>query len=287
MQLLKSATLTAACLFVFALGQPAQAASLNLAWDPPDSGNPAGYILGYGTQSGVYTSIVNVGPSTSFTVNGLSEGRTYFFVVVAYNAAGAISAPTPELRGAMCLSAPSAPTGMSASVSGTLVNVAWSASAGGVNGYLLHASATSGGAVLATVPVSGTTFSAHAPPGTYFLRTAAINDCGSSGLSGEVVASVAGSAETLPGTPRSLTRSVTGHSVRLSWVQPATGGAVSRYIVELIDGGGNVLGAIDTGSAATAISHPSVPTGRYVLRVRGANSAGVGPASSAVTVVVQ
>ena len=286
MQLLKSATLIAACLFVLALGQPAKAASLNLAWDPPISGAPAGYVLGYGTQTGVYTTIVNVGPSTSYTVNGLAEGRTYFFVVVAYNAAGVISAPTPELRSSLCLSAPSAPTGMTASVSGTLVNVAWAASNGGVNGYMLQASATSGGPAVATVPVSGTNFSAHAPPGTYFLRSAAINDCGSSGLSAEVVATVAGSFETLPGAPRSLTRAVSGRAVSLSWAPALTGGAPRRYIVELMSGA-NVIGAIDTGTSATSIAHPSVPPGTYVLRVRGANTAGIGPPSSTVTVTVR
>jgi hypothetical protein len=283
-RLLKSATLLAACLFVF-VGQPVQAASLNLAWDPPDTGSPAGYILGYGTQSGVYTSIVNVGPSTSFTVNGLSEGRTYFFVVVAYTAGGAISLPTPELRGAMCSSAPTAPTGMSANVSGTLVNVAWAPSSGGVVGYVLQAGATPGSAGLATVWVDGTSLSAHAPPGTYYLRTAAMNDCGASGFSGEIVATVGGSAEVLPGAPRSLTRTVSGSAVRLSWVQPASGGAARRYIVEAMNGT-QVVAAIDTGSADTSISHPAVPPGRYVVRVRAANSAGVGPPTSNVTVVV-
>jgi Fibronectin type III domain len=283
-RLLKSATLLAACLFVL-VGQPVQAASLNLAWDPPDSGSPAGYILGYGTQSGVYTNIVNVGPSTFFTVNGLSEGKTYFFVVVAYSAAGAISLPTPELRGALCSSAPSAPTGMSVNVSGTLVNVSWAPSSGGAVGYVLYAGATPGSTSLANVWVDGTSFSAHAPPGTYYLSTVAVNDCGGSGLSGEIVATVGGSAEVLPGAPRSLTRTVSGSTVRLTWVQPASGGAARRYIIEAMNGT-QVIAAFDTGSADTSISHPAVPPGRYVVRVRAANSAGVGPPSSTVTVVV-
>jgi Fibronectin type III domain len=282
-QLLKSATLIAACLFVL-VGQNVQAAPLSLAWDPPETGSPAGYILGYGTQSGVYTGIVDVGPSTFITLDGLTEGHTYFFVVVAYSASGAISLPTPELNRAMCSGAPSAPGGMSVSVSGTLVNVAWAPSSGGVSSYVVHAGATPGSTSI-SVPVAGTSISAHAPPGTYYLRTAAVNACGVSGLSGEIVATVGGSAEALPGTPRSLTRSVTGSAVRLSWVQPSSGGAVQRYIIEAMNGS-EVIGAIDTGSANTSVSHPAVPPGRYVVRVRGANSAGVGPPSSTVTVVV-
>jgi hypothetical protein len=284
-RLLKSATLLAACLFVL-VGQPVQAASLNLAWDPPDSGSPAGYILGYGTQSGVYTNIVNVGPSTFFTVNGLSEGKTYFFVVVAYTAAGAISLPTPELRGALCSSAPSAPTGMRVNVSGTLVNVSWAPSSGAV-GYVLYAGATPGSWGLASVWVDGTSFSAHAPPGTYYLRTVAVNDCGSGGSSSEIVATVGASAEVQPGAPRDLTFSVNGSAVQLNWVQPSTGGAARRYIIEILsDNGATVLAAFDTGSPATSISHPAVPSGRYNIHMHAANSAGVGPPSGTITIVV-
>ncbi len=285
MQLLKSATLIAACLFVF-VGQPVLAASLNLAWDPPETGSPAGYILGYGTQSGVYTSIVNVGPSTSITVNGLLEGRTYFFVVVAYDAAGVITLPTPELSRAMCSSAPSTPSGMSVNVSGTLVNVAWAPSSGGVTGYVLHAGTTPGNTDLA-LWVDGTSFSTHAPPGTYYLRTVAVSDCGASALSGEIVATVGASAEVLPGAPRDLTFSVNGSAVQLNWVQPSTGGATRRYIIEILsDNGATIISAFDTGSPATSISHPAVPSGRYNIHMHAANSAGVGPPSGTVTIVV-
>ena len=155
MQLLKSATLIAACVFVL-VGQNVQAATLHLAWDPPETGNPAGYILGYGTQSGVYTSIVNVGPSTSITVDGLSEGHRYFFVVVAYSASGEITLPTPELGKAMCSGAPSAPSGMNVSVSGTLVNVNWAPSSGGVNWLHTARGRDARGSGLASVPVAGT-----------------------------------------------------------------------------------------------------------------------------------
>jgi hypothetical protein len=284
-QLLKSATLIVACLFVL-VSQNVQAATLSLAWDPPDTGSPAGYILGYGTQSGVYTSIVNVGPSTTITVDGLSEGHTYFFVVVAYNASGAISLPTPELRKAMCSRAPSAPGGMSVSVSGTLVNVAWAPSSGGVTSYVVHAGATPGTTSI-SVPVAGTSFSAHAPPGTYYLRTSAFNDCGASALSSEIVATVGASAEVLPGAPRGLTFSVNGSAVQLNWVQPSNGGAARRYIIEILsDNGDTVIAAFDTGSPATSISHPAVPSGRYNIHMHAANSAGVGPPSGTVTIVV-
>jgi hypothetical protein len=285
-RLLKSATFVAACLLALN-AESARAASLTLAWDPPETGSPAGYIVGYGTQSGVYTSIVNVGPSTSTTVNGLSEGRTYFFVVVAYSAGGQISAPTPELRGSLCLAAPSAPTGMTVSVSGTLINVSWAPSSGGVNGYTLHAGATSGSTGLAAVPVAGTTLSAHAPPGTYYLRTSAFNDCGTSALSSEIVATVGASGEVRPGAPRDLTYRVTGSAVHLNWVQPSTGGAARSYIIEVIsDDGATILAAFDTGSPATSISHPGVPSGRYNIHMHAANSAGVGPPSGTVTFVV-
>jgi hypothetical protein len=285
-RLLKSATFVAACLLALN-AESAKAASLTLAWDPPDTGIPAGYILGYGAQSGVYTSIINVGPSTSATVDGLSEGRTYFFVVVAYTAAGQISVPTPELRGSLCLSAPSAPTGMTASVSGTLINVSWAPSSGGVTSYVLHAGATSGSTGLATVPVAGTSLSAHAPPGTYYLRTSAVNDCGTSAMSSEIVATVGPSAETRPGAPRDLTYTVNGSAVQLNWAPPSTGGAVQRYIIELFSPDGRtVLAAFDTGSPILSITHLAVPSGRYDIHMHAANSAGWGPPSNNITFYV-
>ncbi len=44
-----------------------------------------GYMLYYGTSSGVYTTSVDVGNVESSLVTGLTSGTTYYFVVTAYD----------------------------------------------------------------------------------------------------------------------------------------------------------------------------------------------------------
>ena len=65
------------------------AGQLNLVWNP-SSGDVGGYRLYYGQASGNYTSIINVGNQTSFTVAGLTAGVTYYFAVIAYNSTNTI-----------------------------------------------------------------------------------------------------------------------------------------------------------------------------------------------------
>jgi hypothetical protein len=72
------------------------AQNVTLKWDPDPASNLAGYRLYYGTSSGVYTQEINVGNTTATLVSNLTEGRTYFFAVTAYNSA-AESLPSNEV----------------------------------------------------------------------------------------------------------------------------------------------------------------------------------------------
>ncbi len=75
--------------FFFLFPTNALAGQANLAWDPPDiSTDVAGYMIHYGTASGTYSQAIDVGNTTSYTVNNLIDGQTYYFAVTAYNAVG-------------------------------------------------------------------------------------------------------------------------------------------------------------------------------------------------------
>jgi len=50
-----------------------------------------GYNVYYGGGTRSYTNILNVGNSTNAVVNGLVEGKTYYFAVTAYTLDGAES----------------------------------------------------------------------------------------------------------------------------------------------------------------------------------------------------
>jgi hypothetical protein len=63
----------------------ARAVSLvSLDWNPNPDSSIAGYNVYYGNASRSYTSVTNVGNSTSVMVGGLLEGQTYYFAVTAY-----------------------------------------------------------------------------------------------------------------------------------------------------------------------------------------------------------
>ena len=59
--------------------------SVNLAWNASASSNVGGYIVSYGTNSGVYTQSIDVGNNTSTTLTGLQSGTAYYFAVSAYD----------------------------------------------------------------------------------------------------------------------------------------------------------------------------------------------------------
>jgi hypothetical protein len=56
-----------------------------------------GYRIYYGTTSGVYTTKIDVGTNTQFTVSGLVAGTTYYFTETSYNAALVESSFVPEI----------------------------------------------------------------------------------------------------------------------------------------------------------------------------------------------
>jgi hypothetical protein len=76
----------------------ASAEQVTLAWDPSPDASVTGYVVHFGTASGVYSSSVDVGSQTRHIFESLTDGVTYYFVVRAYNAAGDVSPPSNEAR---------------------------------------------------------------------------------------------------------------------------------------------------------------------------------------------
>jgi fibronectin type III domain protein len=87
-----------------------ESATLTLAWDSSTDPNVAGYVLYWGTHSGVYSSQSNVGNQSLVQVGGLADGTYYYFVVYAYNTAGQLSPPSGEVSGRTLATATNPPS---------------------------------------------------------------------------------------------------------------------------------------------------------------------------------
>jgi Fibronectin type III domain len=266
--------------------------TVRLTWDPPS--NATG-ITNYLIEAGTGPSRSDLGTvqtgARSFTSPALPNG-TYFVRVRAMRAAGAGAASNETVfeigTNAECRQAPGTPN-FAASAAGTLVQLMWSQGPGEApSGYVLDVGSMPGLRDIAAVQFGSDTksLSTPAPNGTYSLRLSAVNACGASHWAPESTVTVGGPPPALPDAPAALTEMVVGRSVTLTWSPAATGGDPARYVIEASDMHGNVLVTLDTGNLATSFVHGDVPPGRYVVRVKAANAAGVSEASNAVTITV-
>lgn len=67
------------------------AGEATLLWDSPATSylpDLGGYKVYYGTSSGVYNSVTDVGNVTTWDVTNLSDGRAFYFAVTAYDIQG-------------------------------------------------------------------------------------------------------------------------------------------------------------------------------------------------------
>jgi hypothetical protein len=96
-RLFLASTLLSGTLFLAAASSQA-ASSVTLAWNPSSGPSLAGYRVHEGASARTYTEIIDVGNTTEATISDLTAGRTYYFVVSAYNPVGVESAYSNEVR---------------------------------------------------------------------------------------------------------------------------------------------------------------------------------------------
>ena len=88
-----------------------------------------------------------------------------------------------------------------------------------------------------------------------------------------------------PGVPREFTATVTGGTVTMSWLAPASGGGLTGYELEAGTGQGaaNLLSTTVTG---TTLSVAGVRAGTYFARLRGVNASGRSGPTEDLAIVV-
>src|SRR4051794_5522642 len=158
--------LSALAAFVLLIGSaiPLHAATVTLAWDPNPEPNIAGYIVSYGTTSKTYSTSVDVGKVTTWSVS-LTPGSRYYFAAQAYNTSGLRSAFSTEVSTNVVANAPSiislSPTSGSVGTSVVITGANFGATQGTsvvrFNGTVATATSWSAGAIAAPVPTGAAT----------------------------------------------------------------------------------------------------------------------------------
>jgi hypothetical protein len=188
--------------------------------------------------------------------------------------------------------APNAPSGLTATASGSSVTLTWSAPTSGdpVQSYVIEAGTASGLANLASFSTgnTATTFSASGVGnGTYYVRVRASNSAGISSPSNEAVLVVGSTAcTTAPGSPGNLSGTVSASgTVVFTWT--AASGTPTSYVIEAGSASGlSNLANSDLGGTALTFTATNVGAGTYYIRIRAKNACGLGGPSNELRLVV-
>ncbi len=251
-----------------ALSATATLASVSLTWSAVPSAN--GYSVLRGIASGGPYLLAQTSTATSATDPGLDAGTTFFYVVQALNAAGT-SASSNE---ASALTAPGAPTDLTATATGGQVLLSWTAARGATNYAIQRADLASGPYAQLTLATATSTADQTVHPGlTYWYEVRALNPAGASAGS----ASASASLPAPPGAPDGLVATGGKAQVQLSWI--AAPDAISYAILrgEVAHGPWGPLGT----SQAPQYTDTTVLAGAtYYYVVEAVRAAGPGPASA-------
>ena len=269
---------------------------INLSWTAPasDGGSPiTGYRIEVSSDGGTswsdHVASTNV-PATTYSHTGLAAGTTRHYRVSAINTNGA-GAPSSVDDATTGTTVPGAPTGLTATASGTTrIDLSWTApgSDGGsaITGYKIEESPNGNSNWTTLEADTNATTYAHtglAGGTTRHYRVSAINSNGA-GAPSNVDGATTGT--TVPDAPTSLAATASGTTrINLSWTAPGSDGGspITGYRIEESPDGNSSWTTLEADTTSTRTTYPhtglSGGTTRH-YRVSAINSNGAGAPSN-------
>ena len=273
--------------------------TINLSWTAPASTGGSA-ITGYkievspdGTSNWTGRVANTNSADTTYEHTGLAGGTTRHYRVSAINSVGT-STPSDVANATTntANTAPGAPTGLTATASGTTrINLSWTApaSTGGsaITGYKIEVSpngTSNWTGLVANTNSTDTTYEHTGLAGGPLPRLG--HQLGRHDTPSDVANATTNTANTAPGAPTGLTATASGTTrINLSWTAPAStgGSAITGYKIEVSPNGtSNWTGLVaNTNSTDTTYEHTGLAGGTtHHYRVSAINSVGTSTPSN-------
>ncbi|MDH3324708.1 MAG: S8 family serine peptidase, partial [Candidatus Peregrinibacteria bacterium] len=228
-------------------------------------GTVTGYDIVYGTESELYTILIQGGTSTSYTITGLTNGTTYYVGVKAVDSDGVNSTSYSTEASATPVAtsnvAPDTVTGLVATAGDAQVALTWDTgtdSDGTISGYYVSYGTTSGsyGTTSALITGTSTTITGLTNGTTYYFAVKAVdNDSSTStNFSTEASATPVATSNVAPDTVTGLVATAGDAQVALTWdTGTDSDGTISGYYVSYgtTSGSYGTTSSLITGTSTT------------------------------------
>jgi fibronectin type 3 domain-containing protein len=253
--------------------------TISVSWGAAPEVDADGYIVYKGTTSFPTTELTRLPAGTlSLTDQDVSSGQTYYYVVKALDTSGNESGASTQVSvAAQDVTAPAAPTGVSAVATDGSVTVTWAANTeGDVQSYRVFRGTATAPTDLAGAVLFGTEtyVDSNVSNGTsYFYRVSAVDQNGNaSDLSAEVVATPRDAEP--PSAVTNLSAEVDDLVVTISWTASSSTDVVTYQVYRSTSPGASDQLA-EVGQTTPSYVDSSVATGnKYYYRVTARDGSG-------------
>ncbi|MFD3443829.1 malectin domain-containing carbohydrate-binding protein, partial [Microbacteriaceae bacterium 4G12] len=247
------------------------------------------YVEKSATPTGTFTRVSGTADltGTSYTDTALAEGATASYRVVAVGVTGLTSAPSGTATVTRPLTAPTAPSALTATGTTAAVNLAWTASSARAVGYYVERATAATGPwtrISGEANLTATTFAdTTAVAGTaYFYRAVAVGATGLTSAASNTATGTRTVAPVAPAAPAGVTATGSATGVALAWTASPS---ATGYVVERAASATGTFARISAATPLTATTFTDT-TGTagttYAYRVIAVGSTGLTSAPSAV-----